>query len=274
MAAGEHPGTAPSAEPFDPRRFRLDGRTALVTGGGQGIGEAIAIGLARAGASVVILDVNRQTAERTAGAIQAGGGTALALEADVREPAAIEGVLAQARAGFGPVGVLINNAGIAIRKPILDLSDDEARAVVDTNLFGTIHCARAVARDMIEQGAGRIVNIASISAVHGMVNRVVYCATKGGVAGFTRALAMEWAQYGIRVNAIGPGIIATPLLANYLAANPDKRARAEADVPLGRLGAPSDIVGAALFLASEAASYITGQVLYVDGGLIAGDTWW
>ena len=274
MAAEREARAERPAEPFDPSWFRLDGRTALVTGGGRGIGKAIALGLARVGARVAIVDLNPGTAAATATEIRAGGGVGLGLDADVREPTQVAGALQQIRAELGPVEVLINNAGIAIRKPLLELAEEEIRQLVDTNLLGMIHCARAVGPAMVEAGYGRIVNVASISAIHGMVTRVVYCATKGGVEAFTRALAMEWARHGVTVNAIGPGIIATPLLASYLEQNPDKRRRAEAEVPLGRLGVADDLVGAVLFLASEAARYMTGQVVYVDGGLVAGDTWW
>ena len=274
MATERGTGGNRPAEPFHPSWFRLDDRTALVTGGGRGIGKAIALGLARSGARVAIVDLNPGTAARTADQIRADGGVALGLDGDVREPRQVADALEQVRAELGPVDVLINNAGIAVRKPLLEMAEEEVRALVDTNLHGMIHCARAVGPEMIEAGRGRIVNVASISAVHGMVTRVVYCATKGGVDAFTRALAVEWARHGITVNAVGPGIIATPLLAAYLEQNPDKRRRAEADVPLGRIGVPDDVVGAVLFLASEAARYMTGQTIYVDGGLIAGDTWW
>ena len=274
MSVERDAGAARPAEPFDPSWFRVDGRTALVTGGGRGIGKAIALGLARAGARVAIVDVNPGTAAATADEIRAVGGGTLGLDGDVRDPARIAAALEQIRAELGPVDVLINNAGIAVRKPLLELAEEEIRALIDTNLHGMIHCARAVGPEMVRAGRGRVVNVASISAIHGMVTRVVYCASKGGVEAFTRALAMEWAPHGITVNAVGPGIIATPLLARYLADNPDKRKRAEAEVPLGRLGVPDDIVGAVLFLASEAARYMTGQVIYVDGGLVAGDSWW
>ena len=274
MSAVRPPATDLPTEPFDPSWFSLGGRTSLVTGGGRGIGKAIAFGLARSGARVGIVDLSPGTAARTADEIRAGGGVALGLDADVREPTQLATALGQIRAELGSVDVLINNAGIAVRKSLLEMADEEVRALVDTNLHGMIHCARAVGPEMVRAGRGRVVNIASISAIHGMVTRVVYCATKGGVDAFTRALAVEWARHGITVNAVGPGIIATPLLAAYLEQNPDKRRRAEADVPLGRIGVPDDVVGAVLFLASEAARYMTGQTIYVDGGLIAGDTWW
>jgi NAD(P)-dependent dehydrogenase (short-subunit alcohol dehydrogenase family) len=254
--------------------FRLDGRTALVTGGGRGIGEAIAYEFAAAGARLVVVDLDAAAAEHTVAAIQTAGGQALAVSADVRNAGQIDQAVEHALRSFGALDILVANAGINIRRPFLELGDDELRQMVDTNLMGVLYSARAAGRQMAEHGGGRIISTSSISAVHGMVSRVVYCATKGGIAAFTRALAMEWAARGITVNAVGPGIIETPLLAGYLADNPARRTRAEQEIPLGRLGQPSDVVGTVRFLASDAASYITGQVIYVDGGLLAGDTWW
>jgi NAD(P)-dependent dehydrogenase (short-subunit alcohol dehydrogenase family) len=254
--------------------FRLDGRTALVTGAARGIGAAVAQEFASAGARLIVVDIDAAGAEDTAAAIQAGGGEAIAVAADVRQIEQVDAAVAQALARFGALDVLVANAGINIRKPFLDLDDDEVRQIVDTNLLGVLYSARAAGRHMIAHGGGRIISTTSISAVHGMVSRVVYCATKGGIAAFTRALAMEWARHGIIVNAVGPGIIETPLLAGYLSEDPARRRRAEQEIPLGRLGQPDDVVGTVRFLASDAARYITGQVIYVDGGLAAGDTWW
>jgi gluconate 5-dehydrogenase/2-deoxy-D-gluconate 3-dehydrogenase len=254
--------------------FRLDGRTALITGAARGIGAAIALEFASAGARLILVDIDATGAEGTAAVIQAAGGEAVAVGADVREIEQVEDAVTHGLARFGSLDVLVANAGINIRKPFLDLEVDEVRQIVDTNLLGVLYTARAAGRHMTRHGGGRVISTSSISAVHGMVSRVVYCATKGGIAAFTRALAMEWARYGITVNAVGPGIVETPLLAGYLADNPAKRLRAEQEIPLGRLGQTDDVVGTVRFLASNAAKYVTGQVIYVDGGLAAGDTWW
>lgn len=261
--------TAPAAVRRTPL-LDLSGRVALVTGGTRGIGEAIVRHLAQAGARVVAL--SRSAAPGAAGPL--GDGAVTTLAADVAVRAELERAVATVRAQQGAIDILVNCAGTARRGPAQDVSDADLAYMVDLNLKGTLWACQAVLPGMRAAGRGRIVNITSIGADLGLMNRAVYCATKGGVAQLTKCLALEWGRYGITVNAVGPGITVTPLVRPYLAANPEREPTMIRKIPLGRLGEPDDMAGAVVFLASDLARYMTGQTLYVDGGWGVGDLDW
>ena len=249
--------------------LNLDGMTALVTGSGRGIGSALAFGLAQAGASVALSDVPEQLpgARETAERIKGEGVDSRTYGLDVLDLANIRRTVDEVVRDFGRLDILVNNAGIRRRQPALEVTEDNWDAVIDTNLKGPFFCAQAAARVMIEQGGGRIINISSQLAIIAGENRAAYCASKAGLANLTRVLALEWMQYGITVNAIGPGPTETPGL---LAADTRSAAELDADLsanmPLGRRMLPEELVGAAVYLASPSASATTGHLLIVDGG--------
>jgi 3-oxoacyl-[acyl-carrier protein] reductase len=234
----------------------LDGRTALVTGGSRGIGRAIAGSLAKAGATVVIgYRSGAEEAEEVAGEI---GGRAV--QADVSDPEEAQRLVEEA----GEVDVLVNNAGVTRDGLLARMSDEDWRTVLDTNLGGTFNTCRAVTRGMMKRRAGSIVNISSIVGVHGNPGQTNYSASKAGIIGFTKALARELGSRGVRANVVAPGYISTRLT-NEL---PEELQQAMlASTPLGRFGDPEDVAGAVRFLASDAAAFVTGEVLLVDGGL-------
>jgi NAD(P)-dependent dehydrogenase (short-subunit alcohol dehydrogenase family) len=261
-----------SGEETSQKLVDLSGRVALVTGGTRGIGEAIVGLLARAGARVVA--VSRSAPAPPAGAGPARDGEVVTMPADVAAPAEVERVVGDVVARHGRLDALVNCAGTARRAPALEQGLADWDYMIDLNLKGTVAACRAAAPHMRQAGGGRIVNITSIGAEFGLVNRAAYCATKGAVAQLTRCLALEWGRYGITVNAVGPGITVTPLVRPYLAAHPGKEQTMVAKIPLGRLGEPDDMAGAVLFLVSDLARYVTGQTVYVDGGWGVGDLDW
>ncbi len=257
--------------------FDLRGKVAVVTGGAMGIGQGIALRLAEAGAAVIIADINLEAAQQTANMIVAKDGKAKAVRADASSQQDAEKVMGEANATFGRLDILVNNAGIFPMSPVLETSPELWQKVIGVNLNGTFYYAQAAARAMIAQGhSGRIVNIASIDALHPTGNLVHYDASKGGVAMMTKSLALELGRHGITVNAIAPGAIDTPGARATTAAPAGQAAPSEVDImaaflariPLGRQGVPDDIAKAALFLASAAADYITGSLLVVDGGYL------
>ncbi len=248
----------------------LSGRVAVVTGGTKGIGEAIVRHLAAAGARVTA--VSRSAPGAASGSPR--DGEVVTLAADVARKADVDRVVETVVARHGTVDILVNCAGTAKRAPALDQAEADWEYMIELNLKGTAWACRAVAPIMRRAGRGRIVNITSIGAEFGLVNRAAYCATKGAVAQLTRCLALEWGPYGITVNAVGPGVTVTPLVRPFLDANPGKEDLMNRKIPLGRLGKPEDMAGAVAFLASDLAAYITGQTIYVDGGWGVGDRDW
>lgn len=241
-----------------------DRKVAIVTGGGQGIGRAITLDFAEAGIDVVVADINLEMAETAAAEAAAAGSAPLAFELNVADARNVEALVEKVTEKYGRIDYLINNAGITRDALMMRMGDDAWQAVIDVNLTGTYLCSKAVIRVMMKQRDGRIVNISSVVGAMGNAGQTNYAASKAGVVGFTKSLAREVAARGITVNAVAPGFIQTAMTD----ALPDK-AREELVnlIPSGRLGTPEDVAAAVRFLISEDASYITGQVVHVNGGM-------
>lgn len=244
----------------------LENRVAVVTGAGSGIGRAIALRLARDGAAIGVWDINGDAAGETARMITAAGHRAVAVAADCAEAAAIAAAATQTRAAFGPITILVNNAGIANFVPYQDISEELWDRTIRINLKGPHLCTREIIPDMLAAGWGRIINITSSSTQSGSVNQAHYVASKGGLLGLTKALALEYAPTGITVNMVPPGFIDTPMLR---ASPVDVEAFTKA-LPMRRMGQPEDIAAACAFLASDEASYLTGQTISMNGGRYMG----
>jgi len=245
----------------------LEGRVAIVTGASQGIGRALAAGFAEAGASVLLAARTVSSLENVAREIAAQGGKALAVPTDVTDSGQVSRMVQRAVDEFGRIDVLVNCAGGAGKTPmvpLLDMTEDVWDAIVDFNLKGVYLCCRAAGRIMVEQRSGSIINFSSGSGVVPVVNQTHYCAAKAGVNHFTRVLAAEWGRYNVRVNAISPGLTATRSTVDGL--TPDMYERLSRSIPLGRVGQPEDMLGVALFLASEASAFISGVIIPVSGG--------
>ena len=243
--------------------LKLEGRVALVTGASRGIGRAIALRLAAQGATV-IAGARGTNAQAVVDEIVAAGGRATAVALDITDPASVDAVVASTLAAHQRIDILVNNAGIAKDQLMLRMKRDDWDAVLNTNLTGTYTCVQAVLKTMVKQRAGRIISISSVVGQAGNAGQVNYAASKAGLIGFTKALALEVASRGITVNAVAPGLIDTDMTKGISEGAHEEWA---AKIPLKRLGTPDDIASAVTFLASDEASYITGQVLAVNGGM-------
>lgn len=245
--------------------FDIRGKVALVTGASKGLGRAMAMGLARAGASLALCGRNREDLDRAVREAASLGADARAFRMDVLERSSIREAVEGIRKAFGRIDILVNNAGVNIRKPVTELAEEEWDLVLDTNLKGYFLVAQAVVPGMIERRSGKIINIASIMGTVALDNLVAYASSKGGVVQMTKVMAIEWAKHNIQVNAIGPTYFETPLVA-ALRNDPDRFRFINERTPMGRWGQPEELEGTVIFLASPASDFITGQTIYVDGG--------
>ena len=252
----------------------LAGRTAIVTGTASGIGLAIARAFLMAGATVEGIDRDAGASDAAAALAAETGGRIRAHRADVRDRAALTAVRDRLAADGVAPDILVPNAGINVRKPLLDLSAEEADSIVSTNLGGVISTLHVFAPLLMGRPDAAVVMMSSAAAEHGMNVRAVYSATKAAVSGLVRSAAVEWGPHGVRVNAVAPGVIRTPLTDAYMRNNPDRAAAAETEVPLRRVGTPEEVADMVLVLAGRPSRFITGQTIFVDGGLTAGSHWW
>lgn len=250
--------------------FKLDGKVAVVTGGAGGIGEALAQGLAMHGATVVVSSRNQEVLTSTAKKITAATGhEAIAIASDVTDETSMKNLFAAVAAKYGRVDILVNAMGMNIKRDAFEYPMADWDRLFEVNVKGTMIACQAAGRIMREQKGGAIVNLSSVRGIRGYTGgNTGYCATKGAVELITKALALEWAPHQIRVNALGPALVITPGT-KHIADNPELAAKYAKAVPMGRIGLPEDMVGAVVFLVSEAASFVTGQTIFVDGGLTA-----
>ena len=246
----------------------LSGKKALVVGAG-GIGTALAAGLAQHGADVAVADRDTGRAEKAASGVRAFGCRTLARTVDVTDEPSVNGLAAELSGSWGGVDILVNTAGVAARLPSVSVPIEKLRETIEVNAIGTFICCRAFGKEMIARGGGKIVNISSVRAQYGARRGMAdYCASKGAVDALTRQLAVEWAPYRVYVNAIAPTVVETALTTSILS-DPEVAAGLAQQIPLGRWAQPEDLVGPVLFFASAASGYVTGQILFVDGGLTA-----
>ena len=243
--------------------FKLDGKVAVVTGANTGLGQGMAVALAEAGAKVV--GVGRRSCAETKEKIEAFGGSFTEVLADLSTTAAVDTVLSGALDAYGRVDILVNNAGITKDGLLMRMSEEDFSDVIDVNLKGTFHCIRFASRQMMKQRSGKIINLASVVGISGNAGQVNYAASKAGIIGMTKSTAKELASRGITVNAVAPGFIETEMT-EVLSDKLKEEMRGQ--IPLARMGQPEDVAKAVAFLASEHASYITGQVLQIDGGMV------
>jgi NAD(P)-dependent dehydrogenase (short-subunit alcohol dehydrogenase family) len=250
------------------RLFDLGGKVALVTGAGSGLGAGIAEGYAQLGAAVSVVDINSEAAQSVADSVNAAGGEAVAVQCDVTQEDQVRATVAHTLKELGKIDILVANAGIGDRSLAEEMTFEQWGRVMDINLTGVWLFDQEVGKHMIERGeGGRIINMASIGGIVGVATgNANYCASKGGIIALTRCLAIEWAKYSILVNAIAPSHIRTPLITKLMQDKPEVRTYFLNNIPLNRLGEVVDVVGPAIFLASDAAAFVTGHVLVADGG--------
>ncbi|MDI6798494.1 MAG: SDR family NAD(P)-dependent oxidoreductase [Candidatus Aenigmarchaeota archaeon] len=246
----------------------LKGKVAIVTGARRGMGRAHALTLAKAGAKVVIVDISQEDCQKVVDEIEREGGEALAVKCDVSKKEEVEEMVRKTVERFGKIDILVNNAGICQFVPFLEMTEEDWDRTLDINLKGYFLCAQAVAKEMVKQKSGVIINIASIAMGQqgiGFPNIVHYCASKGGIVAMTEALAVELAPYNIRVNAISPGMIETPMI-DPIKKDPKMEEAILARIPMRRAGRPEEVSNLVLFLASDESSYMTGSTVVIDGG--------
>jgi NAD(P)-dependent dehydrogenase (short-subunit alcohol dehydrogenase family) len=247
--------------------FDLSGKIALVVGGHGGIGKAIALGLADAGADVIVTSRNIEALKDVVEEIKAKEKKSMAVAVDIINEKPVRNMVNKITEAFGHIDILVNAAGLAIRKPADTFPIDEWQQVMDINTRGTFLCCQAVGRVMLKQKSGRIINISSVRGRYGLpANYAAYCASKGAVDSLTRTLACEWAKFNVLVNAVAPTIVETDLTKSALA-DPAYAKQMKDRIPMGKWAMPEDIVGPVIFFASEASSFVTGQILYIDGGV-------
>jgi gluconate 5-dehydrogenase len=247
--------------------FDLKGRSAVVVGGHGGLGKAIALALADAGADVAVASRNLQALKSAAAEIESKGHKSLAISVDVTDPKSVEKMVEGALKAFPRIDILVNAAGLAIRKPADSFPIDDWQQVMDVNIRGTFLCCQAVGRAMIGQKGGKIINLSSVRGRYGLpAGYAAYCPSKGAVDTLTRTLACEWAKHNVLVNAIAPTVVETELTKDLLA-DVEYAKTMKARIPMGRWAKPEDIVGPTIFFASDASNFVTGQILYIDGGV-------
>ncbi len=255
------------------RLFALDGKAALITGSSSGIGQAMAVGFAEAGAKVGVHGSNREKVNTTLRMIEEKGGEAVGLVADLRDHEVPARLASEAKEKLGSIDILVNNAGMNIRQPTAEVTPEAFETIMTINLRSILFLCQAVYPMMKEQGGGKIINTGSMTTIQGIVELPVYGMTKSAVGQFTKTIALEWAPDNIQVNCIGPGFIRTPLNEKFMWQDPKKSKFLHERIPAKRPGTPTDLVGLALMLASHASDYITGQTIMIDGGFSAGTDW-
>ncbi len=248
--------------------YNFKGKTVAVTGSSRGLGKEIALIFGRTGANVILISRNLDKLNRVAEEIKSEGGSTLPLPADVTDMDSVEAFVERACSEYGRIDILINNAGVIYRSPAVEMPEEYWDETININLKGTFLCSQAAGKKMIENGAGKIINIASDKAFVGFPGRAAYCASKGGIVMLTKALAVEWAPYNVQVNAVAPTYVETEMTRDILN-DPEKYREIVNTIPMNRVSKPHELFGAILLLASNASSFITGHTLMVDGGLTA-----
>ena len=251
-------------------RFSVAGKVAVVTGAARGLGKGYALGLASAGATVLCGDVNENDAKLTAEEIRTSGGQAEGFFLDVTQPRKVESFFSDVASRIGTLDIVVNNAGIEEINDFVSVTEEQYDSIMSVNLRGVFFTAQAAARIMMKQRRGKIVNIGSLGSAIGLAQSSVYCGAKGGVVQITRTMAIELAKHNIQVNAMGPGYFRTPMTEPFFQ-DPEHRRWIEQRIPAGRVGTAEDLLGTLVFLCSEASDYLTGQIVYIDGGWLASE---